>query len=226
VTGPGFTYCLQKLGSAKVRGCAGSLHRTHRDLRPNAQIWSSVEKTKTVDRFYDNGVRGTRMLDTAAPSGSSGSESYMSKERKCVLDCQLGGTGGTPSVPARFSVQLEHVVSEDDVQRFLGYLRVKQRTSFLYKGEFRYDLTQVQQGGSVVEALKAPPSFEIELEWCGQSAFAAAAGASAAAPGELQAAVASRFLLKVKDLVAMHHRGQEKHMQAQADKAVASAGGS
>ncbi len=202
---------------AEARICPGSWilpRSSHCSSTSPAQVWSSVEKTSTVDRFYDKRVRGTRQLSASSPTGSSGEEVYLSKERKCVLDTDLSGHGEGPVAPVRFSVQLEHQISEDDVSRYLGYLRVKKRTSFLYKAEFRYDLTQVQQGSTVQEALQAPPQYEIELEWCGQSAFASAKQASAASEGELQAAVASRFLHKVKDLVAMHHRGETKHAQA------------
>jgi len=77
--------------------------------------------------------------------------------------------------------------------------RLKKRHSFNRKNEMQFDLTEVRSGGSLDAARRAPPVFEVELEWRGQEN--AARGAYAGAGGAPR--MAEVFLCKLRDLCAL-----------------------
>ena len=63
---------------------------------------------------------------------------------------------------AKLSLKTESPCRVPDQQ--VGWVRVKDRTSFEYKGAFRYDYSQVWEERSLQSCLVTPPKYEIEIE--------------------------------------------------------------
>jgi hypothetical protein len=115
--------------------------------------------------------------------------SYMRKTQVDRQDVRAGGPGGDL---LRFAVSTEVPQPPPHAGDGVEVCRIKARNTFVHKGEFRYELTEVRSGADARAAERAPVEFEVELEWCGQR--------SAPAPGG-PALQAQRFLMKVKDLL-------------------------
>lgn len=70
----------------------------------------------------------------------------------------------------RVALCMEETVAPPGMAGALGEpsrVRQKRRFSFLHKGEFRFELTEVREGRSEIEVTMAVPKYEVELEWCG-----------------------------------------------------------
>ena len=183
VTQEGFDYMLAKLRAAGV--------------------WSSTASSATVDTSYSGGARGTRSLDDPAAQ-----EQFIKKGRSRKMDCELIVGGVT--CPVRFAMQREAVVSGVG-RTTTGYVRVKRRETFVYKRSFKYELTTVQSGSSLEEALQTVGVPEVEVEWCGREGYVAALAKGPTPDGRsLEVEIAQGLLRKVRDLIAMHSRGEEK----------------
>lgn len=134
-------------------------------------------------RFHYPTPCGDAACEAAAPT-------TIAKQRRHVRDVVLGVPGAQCDV--RLSVQTERAVSPM-AGALVQKLRLKDRLSFLHKGVFSFDITLVRQGDELEEALKAPPTYEVELEFCGQRRF----------KGGKAERSAKSMLMKVFDLVAM-----------------------
>ena len=82
-------------------------------------------------------------------------------------------------------------------------VRFKERASFSFRDTILFELTKVYAGPSEAAALAAAPEYEVEREWCGSEA------AAAAGPGGWDATAAAdsfavniQFLLSVKRAAA------------------------
>lgn len=120
----------------------------------------------------------------------------MTKLRKEVLDASL-----PDGEVVRCTVSMEEVGAPpvDRTSLAVEMVRFKERASFSLHGTILFELTRVYSGPSEAAALAAAPEYEVELEWCGSAA------AAAARPGEWDAAAAAtsfavniQFLLSTK----------------------------
>ncbi len=114
-------------------------------------------RTETVDESAEGGVRRTQ--------DSSGGVAFMTKRRIDVRDVSVG------DVRVRFSLTQEQPVQAP--ARFMPtHFRVKDRRSYLIDGSVAIELTGVRSGASTVDARRARPAGEVELEWMGHAEFA------------------------------------------------------
>ena len=115
--------------------------------------WSNTPAPEdTLDLVHATGVRETRHMTGA---------SFLRKQKWDNVDVM------TRERSVRFAVASEEATREDTspVQTW----RWKQRTTFVHKRAFKFELTKVKQGGSEQEARGSEPIFEIEIEFCGQT---------------------------------------------------------
>ena len=121
--------------------------------------WSNKPKERTtLDLIHASGVRETH--DDAQKV------SFMRKERHEQFNCECGTSG----YEVRFAVasESEERVGFQDTSEVSTW-RYKQRTQFVHKGLFSFDLTRVKQGDTKLLAQQAETQYEIEIEFCGQA---------------------------------------------------------
>lgn len=165
-----------------------------------------------MDCSYTGNVRGSRPLE------GGGQEAFIRKRRLHKRD-EPHHAAKTVAGPVRFSLQRE-LPHSGQGRSPAGFVRVKDRHSFVVGHRVRYDLTQVRSGATLQDALAATAVPEVEVEWCGRAALASLPPHSE--PWEQAAARhLTAFLKGVRDLQDMHARGVAKAAQA----AAAAAGG-
>jgi len=155
-----------------------------RSLTSN-KSWSNKPKEQTtLDLIHASGVRETH--DDAK------NVSFMRKERHEHFNCECGSSG----YEVRFAVasESEEKVGFQDTSEVSTW-RYKQRTQFVHKGLFSFDLTKVKQGVTKILAQQAETQYEIEVEFCGQ------ADPLAAKEQQKAAYLTDSMLMKVADLV-------------------------
>ena len=117
--------------------------------------WSNTpEYHMTLDRMHSSGVRETVDVNTHRST-------YLRKNRAGMFEVPA-----TREHEVRFAVSSEHVSPSDD--SVIQTWRHKRRICFVHKKMFSFELTQVRQGSSEQDALRAPVVYEIEIEYCGQ----------------------------------------------------------
>jgi hypothetical protein len=164
--------------------------------------WTWRRTVETTDTMYASGVRCTVRGDGGAPS-------YLAKQdADGRVDVLVGGGaggaggGGGAGVTMRISCNSEVPVPPPRSGDAVVFVRLKRRTTFNRKEEFLYDLTEVRSGETRALAAAAPPTYEVELEWCGQPR--AAAGEFGAVPGGGAARLmADKFIAKVRDIAGL-----------------------
>lgn len=116
----------------------------------------------TIDQIHATGVRETRKVVAGPPAPSA----FMRKQQGDEFIV------GTPAgFDVKFQVSSERESSADASP--VHCWRHKQRIEFVHKNTFRFDLTKVKQGSNDQAARAAETQFEVEIEFCGQSAEAA-----------------------------------------------------
>ena len=92
--------------------------------------------------------------------------SFLRKERHEQFNCECGTSG----YEVRFAVasETEERIGFQDSSEVSTW-RYKQRTQFVHKGLFAFDLTKVKQGATQQLAKGAETQYEIEVEFCGQA---------------------------------------------------------
>jgi len=118
--------------------------------------WTAREEVVSTDILHESGVRETRPMQ--------GPSTFMFKEK---ID-QLDVFGTDDHHPVRLSVSSERPVRADNTAWRL--VRHKKRHTFVHKGTFKFELTEVKQGPSWETASREDSEFEVEVEYCGQAA--------------------------------------------------------
>jgi hypothetical protein len=128
-----------------------------RKLRSNPH-WSVAPVTITSsDLLHASGVRETR----GGPEGTS----FLRKQKLETFD-----VFGTDSHhPVRLQASSEKPVGPCTTP--LSMVRHKRRHTFVHKGLFKFELTEVKTGPSWETACHEDSEYEIEVEYCGQRAF-------------------------------------------------------
>uniref|UniRef100_A0A7S0L938 mRNA 5'-phosphatase n=1 Tax=Coccolithus braarudii TaxID=221442 RepID=A0A7S0L938_9EUKA len=144
-------------------------------LKSNTQWSNTPEMRETLDLVHVSGVRETR---------GTGTRSFLRKNKINHVEFQ-----GSPAHAVRIAVAEELPCGEDEspVQTY----RFKRRITFVHKGMFAFELTQVRSGWSEQEARSSPIMHEIEIEFCGQKLR----------PSPNPQYLADSMLMKLKDLV-------------------------
>lgn len=128
-----------------------------RKLRSNPH-WSQKPVTVTSsDLVHASGVRETR----GGPEGTS----YLRKQKLETFD-----VFGTDSHhPVRLQASTERPAAADSTP--LSIVRHKKRHTFVHKGLFKFELTEVKAGPSWETAIGEDSEYEVEVEYCGQQSF-------------------------------------------------------
>ena len=115
----------------------------------------------TCDLMHATGVRETR--------DRSRRVEFLRKEK----DSRYVFLEQTPAEhDVRFQVSKETPETNDTSE--VHNVRFKQRTTFVHKNLFKFELTRVRQGPTEAVAMKAPVEYEVEIEYCGHAQPAAA----------------------------------------------------
>jgi len=148
------------------------------------KAWSNTAQAITLDVMHATGVRETReMMQGAAPKPPT----FMRKQKGNDIKVPTGS-----GYDVRFQVSSETETSADASPAHL--YRHKQRYTFVHKRLFKFELTRVKQGPTLEAANSAETTFEVEIEFCGQSQ----AEAQAKGPEYL----ADSLMMKAADVLA------------------------
>jgi len=170
--------------------------------------WRSTEVLTTVDIAYSSGSRGTTAFDSVKGTQSQPSTYIFKTQVECIdvnLNTGGGGAGSAPEM-LRCSCETEEPAPVPRPGDLPENYRFKRRYRYDRKGEFLFELTEVRGGQTIAEAQSAPPSFEVELEWCGRDT----AKSLLPQPGGSKFLV-EKFLLKVADLICFRRQAEFEH---------------
>jgi mRNA (guanine-N7-)-methyltransferase len=171
--------------------------------------WRSTEVLTTVDIAYSSGSRGTTAFDSVKGTQSQPSTYIFKTQVECIdINLNNGGGGGIASAPEmlRCSCETEEPAPVPRPGDLPENYRFKRRYRYNRKGEFLFELTEVRGGQTIAEAQSAPPSYEVELEWCGREI----AKSLLPQPGGSQFLV-EKFILKVADLISFRRQAEFEH---------------
>jgi hypothetical protein len=176
-----------------------------------AGMWAFTSVEESVDMAFSDRSRTTVVQPRAVSVGGGGGggsggapapppPTHVRKRRLAEpYDFELADAASGRCVPFRVSCAEEEPLVAAPASAAPETYRVKKRYSFNRKHEMQFDLTEVRTGGSLEAARRAPPMFEVELEWRGQEN--AAKGAYASVGGAPR--MADVFLCKLRDLCAL-----------------------
>jgi hypothetical protein len=120
--------------------------------------WSVPPVTiKSSDVLHASGVRESR----GGPEGTC----FMRKNRIDTFEVY----GSETHHPVRLQASSEKPVAQDVTP--ISMVRHKKRHTFVHKGLFKFELTEVRAGPSWETALANDSEYEVEVEYCGQRAF-------------------------------------------------------
>ena len=151
----------------------------------------------TVDVRYYSGLRATLPYDDSGAEGSAAAPppppppQFCAKQTLETADLSCGD-----GQSLRLALCAEDAAAAPRPGDAVDCYRVKARTRFALAGGLAFDLTRVRSGPTLAAARAAPPTHEVELEWCGQRR------PDLPPP----AALAQDFLFKMEDVLGFKRR--------------------
>lgn len=173
-----------------------------------------------MDTMHRNKVRYT-----TSPDGSAAPV--------CMVKTRIESQDVSATVPGyprpemlRFSCNTEVHVPAPGADSMPTLYRLKKRYSYNHKHEFLYELTEVRSGRSLAEAEEAAAECEVELEWCGQAAFASYSKLHLPHGVTVGKLLAEKMCSKVQDLLGMKLAASRASMPPSASSSGGASGSS
>ena len=130
--------------------------------------WEQIKEVESSDYYYEDNFRTTHIVE----EGGDVTRSTIQKKRVASKDITVHGSASVSTV--RISHTIEETANPKQIVE-LRLVRVKRRTSFIYKG-WSYDLTKVWEGRNASSVKRRrrtspPDTYEVEVEKLDNSLF-------------------------------------------------------